>query len=253
MISILTLNCNGLRSAIQKNLLEWLKVENPDIVCLQEIKIHQRDLTESLQNLLGYQTYYYPAEKAGYSGVAVWAKTKPLSFQVGMDIAEYDREARILRLEWEKFSVASVYFPSGTSGEHRQTVKERFLNDFLSFTEKINKKVIFSGDFNIAHTEQDIHHPERHHKQSGFLPHERKWFSELLEKGYTDSFRFLYPAAKEYSWYNFRSNARSKNLGWRIDYHIVSDDLADKIQEVKIYQDVVFSDHCPVMLRLKDV
>ena len=250
MLSIVTLNCNGLRSAIKKDFLAWVEKQNPDIICLQETKIHQRDLNEQLKNVLLYDTYYFSAEKPGYSGVAIWAKAKPKAVYTGIGIPSYDTEARIIRLEYEKLSVASVYFPSGTSGDERQTVKEQFLEDFFAYAQNIKTPIVFSGDFNIAHAEPDIHHPEKHHKYSGFLPHERKWFSKLLESGYTDAYRHIFPEKNEYSWFTYRANARNKNLGWRIDDHIVSNNIAPNIQNVKIIQDSVFSDHCPVLLNL---
>lgn len=253
MISIVSYNVNGLRSAIGKSFLEWLAQEQFDLVCLQETKAQPEDIPMLEIEALGYRHYWHSAEKKGYSGVATFAKREPDRVVVGCGMEKYDREGRILRTDFGDWSVLNCYFPSGTTGEERQAFKMGFLDDFFRWVEDLKKerpKLIIVGDYNIAHTEQDIHDPKGNKKSSGFLPEERAWMSKWFDNGFTDAFRYRHPDLMEYSWWSFRAAARSKNKGWRIDYQSVTDNLANRIGDVRQLTSVVHSDHCPVWMQI---
>jgi exodeoxyribonuclease-3 len=253
MISIVSYNVNGVRSAISKSLLEWLGQEQFDIVCLQETKAQQEDVGSMHFDALGYKQYWYSAEKKGYSGVATLSKREPDQVAYGCGIEKYDREGRILRTDFGDWSLLNCYFPSGTTGEERQAFKMEFLDDFYRWIQELKKerpKLIVVGDYNIAHTEIDIHDPKGNKKSSGFLPEERNWLTKWFNSGFTDAFRRQYPDLVEYSWWSFRAGARGKNKGWRIDYQSVTDNLADKLADARHLNDVVHSDHCPVWMKI---
>ena len=253
MKKIISYNVNGIRAAEKKGFLEWLQQASPDIICLQETKAQPEQLDDTLLKPEGYHTYWYSAEKKGYSGVALFTKEKPKHIEYGMGIESYDSEGRILRADFEGYSVISAYFPSGTSGEERQAVKDQFLEDFLPYANELRKthpNLIISGDYNIAHTAIDIHNPVSNKNSSGFLPHERAWMTRYIESGFVDSFRQLNPDAQEYSWWSFRANARANNKGWRIDYQMVSEPLAGKCRSAAIFGNIVHSDHCPILLEI---
>jgi exodeoxyribonuclease-3 len=253
MVSIISYNVNGIRSAISKGFTEWVDKEAFDIICLQETKARPEDVVTVDLETLGYQHYWASAEKKGYSGVAIFTKTKPTQVVVGSGMERYDREGRFIRADFEHFSVLNCYFPSGTTGDERQGFKMGFLDDFYQWIAELKKTIphlIIVGDYNIAHTEIDIHDPKGNKKTSGFLPEEREWMTKWFESGFTDAFRFKNPSLVEYSWWSFRAGARGNNKGWRIDYQSVADGLKDKITEARQLMDVVHSDHCPVLLRL---
>lgn len=253
-MKIVSYNVNGLRAAIRKGFNEWLKEENPDIVCLQEIKVTPDQIDELYYVNLGYQTYWMPAQKKGYSGVAVFSKIQPNNVVYGCGISKYDMEGRMLRLDFDTFSVMSVYFPSGSSGDHRQAVKMDWLEDFTKYIQKLKIEIpnlLMSGDFNICHKPIDIHNPVSNKKSSGFLPEEREWFSEFIDSGYIDTFRYFNDEPHHYSWWSFRNNVREANKGWRIDYHISSASMEPRLKGASILPKVVHSDHCPVVLELK--
>ena len=253
-MKILSYNVNGLRAAIRKGFNEWLKKENPDIICLQEIKVTPDQIDELYYVNLGYQTYWMPAQKKGYSGVAVFSKIQPDKVVYGCGISKYDEEGRMLRLDFDTFSVMSVYFPSGSSGDHRQAVKMEWLADFMKYIQKLRKEIpnlIMSGDFNICHKPIDIHNPVSNKKSSGFLPEERDWFSEFIDSGFIDTFRYFNDKPHHYSWWSYRNNVREANKGWRIDYHISSASMEPRLKGASILPKVVHSDHCPVVLELK--
>ena len=253
MTSIISYNVNGIRSAISKGFWEWLETENPDIICLQEIKALQADVPLLELEALGYHHFWFSAEKKGYSGVATFSKKAPDRVVYGCGIPEYDREGRVIRTDFGDVTLLNCYFPSGTTGDERQGFKMVFLDRFLEYVEVLKKerpKLIIVGDYNIAHREIDIHDPKGNKNSSGFLPEERAWMSQWLDSGFTDAFRFKNPDLVEYSWWSFRAGARGNNKGWRIDYQSVTNNLRDQIVSANQLMSVVHSDHCPVKVVL---
>lgn len=250
MLKVITYNVNGIRSAVSKQLLEWLKEQNPDVVCFQEIKADLTKINSGPFEELGYKCYWYPAETKGYSGVAILSKIEPKQIVYGCGNEIYDREGRVIRADFDGYSVMSVYHPSGTSGEDRQAFKMLWLEYFMRHVNGLreeNPHLILCGDYNICHHPIDIHDPVGNKKNSGFLPEEREWFTRFLSEGYTDSFRHLNPdQPHHYTWWSFRFNSRAKNKGWRIDYIILANGLKDRLVESKILPDAIHSDHCPM-------
>ena len=253
-MKIISYNVNGIRAAINKDFLAWLQATNADIVCLQEIKATPDQITDIfLIEELGYKHYWYPAQKKGYSGTAIFSKIEPLHVEYGCGIEEFDREGRTIRADFKDFSVMSAYFPSGSSGEERQLFKYQFLNKFAEYIEnlKLNfPKLIISGDYNICHQSIDIHNPKSNAKSSGFLPEERAWMDTFLKNGFVDTFRHHNSDPHHYTWWSYRAGARSKNLGWRIDYHLVTAALTPYIKRASILPEAKHSDHCPILLEL---
>ena len=252
-MKFITYNVNGIRSVIKKGILEWLEATDADYVCLQEIKANADQLDLSVFEAMGYQVFWNPAEKKGYSGVAILAKHPIKKVQYGFGIHKYDTEGRLIQIETEDFVLISVYMPSGTQGKIRQDFKNEWLDDFYDYISELKKKsprLIISGDYNICHKAIDIHNPVRNAKSSGFLPEERKWMDKFTESGFIDTFRFFNKEPHNYTWWSTRAGARDKNLGWRIDYHFVSSDLAGRLKRSTILNKVYFSDHCPVLLEL---
>ncbi|MDW8333378.1 MAG: exodeoxyribonuclease III [Bacteroidia bacterium] len=246
---IVSLNVNGVRSAMDKGLGRWIEDFAPDVVCFQEVKADRSLLPQIEAAFAGYRAYFSFAQKKGYSGVGTLTRQQPAEVFLQCGDDEFDREGRLIRLEFESFRLVNVYFPSGSMGAERQAVKERFMDFFYDYCAALpGRPTVIAGDFNICHQEIDIHHPERHHKDSGFLPHERAWFSKFLDMGWVDVFRQSHPEATAYTWWSFRSGARAKNLGWRIDYLLASRDLP--FREARIHPEVVVSDHCPVSVRI---
>lgn len=251
---IISYNVNGIRSAAKKGLLDWMRTVDPDIICFQEMKAHTSDLEEILRAPQGYHAYWHHAEKKGYSGVGLLTKEEPLHVEVGCGIAAYDCEGRILRADFKDYSVMSLYLPSGTSGPERQTVKESFMREFKDYVRElllVRPNLIICGDYNICHKPIDIHDPVGNKKSSGFLPHERDWLSEFIDLGFVDSFRVFHPEPHQYTWWSQRAASRSRNKGWRIDYHLVSNGFADKCVDHFIHSDAVHSDHAAIELRIE--
>jgi len=249
-VKISTYNVNGIRSATSKGLVDWLTLENPDVVCLQEIKAEANQFPDALFQL-GYEFFIHPAQvKKGYSGVAILTKTMPLKSTVGMGVDWVDAEGRVLTVEFEHLRVVSVYAPSGTTGDVRQAVKYQFLDVFLDWMNRLTsdgKPTVFCGDINIAHKEIDIHNPVSNKNSSGFLPEERAWFTNMLKAGYEDVFRELRPGEKDlYSWWTVRANAKANNKGWRIDYHLATKGLSARASDARITRELNLSDHVPV-------
>lgn len=250
---IITYNVNGLRSALSKNWLEWLKAAAPDVICLQEIKSNAGQLELDLFHNLGYETFIFPAQKKGYSGVAIFSKMNPDHVELGMGMEAYDAEGRILRADFGQLSVMSAYFPSGSSGEDRQAFKFCFLDDFQRYIDDLKKRkpnLIVCGDYNICHRPIDIHNPVSNAKSSGFLPEERAWMEAFFQSGFIDTFRHFNADPHHYTWWSYRANARTKNLGWRIDYISVTENLKDRLVRSAILSEAKHSDHCPVLLEL---
>jgi len=250
---IITYNVNGIRAAMGKGLPQWLAKIDADVICLQEIKALPEQVPLMDFEILGYRTYWFPAQKKGYSGVAMFSKREPDSVIYGMNHQESDFEGRFLRLDFGQLSVASVYVPSGSSGEERQGFKMRWLEDFYHFVKALKNErpnIIISGDYNICHKPIDIHDPVRNATSSGFLPEEREWLSKFLDLGFTDAFRYLNKEPHQYTWWSYRANARNNNKGWRIDYQMVSNNIKDQIHGVFIKPDAHHSDHCPVVIEI---
>ncbi len=250
-MKIISYNVNGIRAALKKDFVGWLKEENPDVICIQETKANkeQVDLTEIVA--LGYKDYWFSAQKKGYSGVAIFTKIKPDQVFYGMGIEKYDNEGRMIRADFGDITLINSYFPSGTTGEIRQDFKEDYLQDVQVFINQLKQErpnIILCGDFNICHTDIDIHNPKKQQKTSGFLPHERQWVSDFIENGFVDSFRLFNPEPHRYSWWSYRAGSRPKNLGWRIDYQMVSKSLSSRIKSADILSAIVHSDHCPITL-----
>ena len=250
---IISYNVNGLRAALTKGFAEWLANENPDIICLQETKIQEGQVDTLMFEKLGYHHYWHYAVKKGYSGVALLTKEKPLSVDYGIGIKKYDDEGRTVIAHFKNASVLSVYHPSGSSGEERQAFKMGWLTDFHAFANKLKQEhpnLVICGDYNICHKPIDINFPKKHENYSGFLPEERAWMDSFVESGFVDSFREFNHEANQYSWWSYRSNAREKNLGWRIDYNMLTEPLKNALKSATILPNVVHSDHCPVVVEV---
>lgn len=254
MATIVSYNINGIRSVLRKDFGKWLARCNPDIICLQEIKANEEQFNKEIFENLGYTCYVNSAQKAGYSGVAILSKIKPKKVEYGCGNYQIDIEGRLVRVDFKNYSVLSVYFPSGSSGEIRQEFKFMFLDFFQNYINELKQSIpnlIICGDFNICHKEIDIHNPKRNKNTSGFLIEERNWVTNFLNSGFIDSFRFFHEDGDKYTWWSYRARARQKNLGWRIDYNMVSQSLEKYILDARILTDVVHSDHCPISLKIK--
>ena len=254
MAVILTYNINGIRAALKKDLDSWIDSSKADIVCLQEIKAKPEQFNVEVFNKLGFECFINSAEKPGYSGVAILSKIKPKNVEYGCGIDKIDFEGRVIRADYDNYSVMSVYFPSG-SNPLRQAFKMEFLDLFYDYIQELKKKIpnlIISGDYNICHTAIDIHNPQRNKNTSGFLPEERDWVTKFIASGFVDSFRHLNTEPHNYSWWSYRANSRVKNLGWRIDYNMISESLLPNLNRSVILSQAVHSDHCPVLVELAD-
>ncbi|GAA4440601.1 exodeoxyribonuclease III [Ravibacter arvi] len=256
---ILSYNVNGIRAALKNGLADWLKAaifegQPFDVLCFQEVKALQEQVDLAPLEQLGYQLVgWFAAEKKGYSGVATFARVSPDLMVQGFGVPFFDGEGRVLRTDFGELTLLNCYFPSGTSGEVRQTVKMQFLDDFYKFAlelRTLRPKLIICGDYNIAHTPTDIHDPVGNKKSSGFLPEERAWMTGWFNSGFSDAFRTRHPDLVEYSWWTYRANARTNNKGWRIDYFSVSEALASKLINCRHFNDAIHSDHCPLGLAL---
>ncbi|MBT3523631.1 exodeoxyribonuclease III [Flavobacteriaceae bacterium] len=252
-MKIISYNVNGIRAAIKKGFIEWLKNSNTDVICLQEIKANTDQLDLSLFKEIGYNyNYWFSAQKKGYSGVAILSKHKPAHIEYGTGIEHMDFEGRNLRIDFEKFSVMSLYLPSGTNIA-RLEYKLQYMKEFMAYIVKLKEDIpnlVICGDYNICHEAIDIHDPIRNSKVSGFLPWEREWLSDFLDLGFTDSFRKLNKDPDKYSWWSYRANSRLNNKGWRIDYNLVSNAISAKIKSSTILDKIVHSDHCPIVVEL---
>lgn len=254
MKRIISYNVNGIRAALKKDFMGWLAAAKPDVLCLQEIKAMPEQLEPEFLENLDYHHYWYPAQKKGYSGTAIWSKEEPKHVEYGCGIEKYDFEGRVIRVDFETFSVMSVYMPSG-SNELRQGFKMQWLADFQNYITELKKTIpnlIVSGDYNICHLDIDIHNPKKQQKTSGFLPEEREWVSKFIASGFVDTFRHFNMEPHNYSWWSYRAGARGKNLGWRIDYHMASKPLESRLSRAMILPEAKHSDHCPIVVELED-
>ena len=249
---IITLNCNGIRAAARKGLFNWLATVDADIVCLQETKAQIDQLTDPIFHPDNFHSYYFDADKKGYAGTALYCRAKPLKITKGLGFEIADSEGRYLQADFNGLSVASLYLPSGSAGEERQARKLAFMGQFMQHMEMLRKddrEYIICGDWNICHKEIDLKNWKANKKNSGFLPEERQWLDELYyELGFIDAFRMVNQEADQYSWWSNRGQARAKNVGWRLDYHVISSGLRNKVMSAEIYTDQNFSDHAPVIL-----
>ncbi|OFW56345.1 MAG: exodeoxyribonuclease III [Candidatus Solincola sediminis] len=248
-ISICCWNVNGLRALIKKGSLGWFYKEKPHILCLQETKMTEEQLPDELKDIEGYKAYYCSPDKGGYSGVAQFTSLKPKSVKGGFGVARFDNEGRILISDYGKFVLFNIYFPNGKASPQRLRYKMEFYDAFLEYADDLKKKgrkIIACGDFNTAHKEIDIARPKENSKVSGFLPQEREWMDEFVEHGYLDTFRMFNQDPENYSWWDFKTRARERNVGWRIDYFFVSGDLKKNVKAASIRTDIMGSDHCPV-------
>lgn len=253
-MKIISYNVNGIRAAMNKGFVDWLKSENPDILCLQELKALPEQIETAIFEDLGYQLFWEPAEKKGYSGVAIFSKINPLHVEHGCGNPLYDLEGRVIRADYEDFSVMSVYMPSGTSGDIRQDFKYEWLDFFLPYVADLKKthpQLMISGDYNIAHKPIDIHNPISNKNSSGFLPEERAWLSKYIESGFIDTFREFNTQPHEYSWWSYRANSRANNKGWRIDYHMATSEMKGRLIGASILNQAVHSDHCPILVEIR--
>jgi len=252
-MKIISYNVNGIRAALNKGFIEWLQAANPDVVCIQETKAHKDQLDLSLFENAGYQYHYwFSAQKKGYSSVAILSKTKPNHIEYGTGIASMDFEGRNLRVDFDEFSVMSLYLPSGTN-DHRLDFKLNYMAEFQEYVNQLKTEIpniIICGDYNICHTEIDIHNPKQNQNTSGFLPIEREWLGDFIESGFVDSFRHLNKEPHNYSWWSYRANARNNNKGWRIDYNMVSEPLKHRIKRAYILPEAKHSDHCPIVVEI---
>jgi exodeoxyribonuclease-3 len=253
MKRIISYNVNGIRAALSKGFDSWMDSVKADIICLQEIKANPDQIDLSVFENRGYHHYWFPAVKKGYSGVAILSREKPDAVVYGSSMKESDAEGRVIRADFGKLSVLSIYAPSGSSGDERQDFKMKWLSEFRKFISKLKKErqqLILAGDFNICHKAIDIHNPVSNANSSGFLPEEREWMDKFIQEGFVDSFRHFNRDPHHYTWWSFRANSRNKNLGWRIDYQFASGVLEKSLHRAALLPEAKHSDHCPVLLEL---
>jgi exodeoxyribonuclease III len=250
-------NTNGVRAAVKNGMLDWLEKERPDVLCLQETKASdpQTVLDESVLSPKGYQTYWnWPVEKKGYSGVAIFSKTEPEAIEKGFGIDAFDTEGRLLIAHYPSFTIINCYFPNGKQGPERLRYKMGFYDAFLDYCDGLKKKkknIIMCGDYNTAHTEMDLARPKENATVSGFLPEEREWLDKYVSHGYHDTFRMFHGESGQYSWWDLKTGARERNVGWRIDYIFVCNDLKKKVKDAFIAKEVFGSDHCPIGVEIE--
>ncbi len=253
-MKITTWNVNGLRAALNKGVWDWISQENPDILCLQEIKARPDQISNENHDLFNQHTVYWnPAERPGYSGVATFSSSQPISVEYGVGRNEFDLEGRVIRTKFPDFILFNVYFPSGQRGLERVEYKLKFYAHLLEICDHLQEageKVVICGDFNTAHNEIDLRYPKANKNTSGFLAEERAWIDMYLTHGLVDIYREFYPEKIEYTWWTYRMNARLHNVGWRLDYFMVSEGLVPFIKDVVIHSEVTGSDHCPVTMAI---
>ena len=255
LMRIISYNVNGIRAAIKKGFIDWLKTNPADVICLQETKATESDIDISALEKLGFEHHWFSENKKGYSGVAIFSKIKPTAVKKGNGHLASDFEGRVIEMQFGDIKLINAYFPSGTSGEERQAFKYIWLNelyDYLEKEKKKNPKIILCGDYNIAHEEIDIHDPKSNKNSTGFLQEERAWMTQFLQSGWVDTFRHFHKEPHRYSWWSQRfPSVRLNNKGWRIDYITVTAPLTDQLKSADIFPDIKHSDHCPVFLEIK--
>ncbi|MFW5987812.1 MAG: exodeoxyribonuclease III [bacterium] len=247
-------NVNGIRAAARKGFLKWIKEEQPEVLGLQEIRIQDEQLKDKLRNIDGYYSYFNFGEKKGYSGVAIYTQIKPLDVWYGLGRERFDKEGRVIAAEFEEFILLNIYFPNGKSSKKRLNYKLDFYDAVLEYAEELrdnSKELVICGDYNTAHHPIDLKNPDANKTTSGFLPIERDWLDKLEEHGYIDTYRYFYPEKETYSWWSYRTKARERDAGWRIDYHFISEGLENNLESADILTDVMGSDHCPVTVKLE--
>lgn len=252
-MKLISWNINGIRAADRKGLFNWFKKESPDILCLQEIKALPEQVPLHLRNAPGYYVFLNPAERKGYSGVATFTKEKPIDIKTGFGIEKFDCEGRTLITEFPSFTLFNIYFPNGKKNQGRLDYKLDFYDTFLGYADNLKaegKNIIVCGDFNTAHKEIDLARPKENEKISGFLPVERAWIDTFIDHGYVDTFRHFNKESGQYSWWDMKTRARERNVGWRIDYFFVNKEFMPHIKKAFILQDVTGSDHCPVGIEI---
>lgn len=253
-MKIISYNVNGIRAALKKGFIEWMKQASPDVICIQETKAHKDQLDLTIFEDAGYPFHYwFSAQKKGYSSVAILSKIKPNHVEYGTGIETMDFEGRNLRIDFDDFSIMSLYLPSGTN-DARLNFKFNYMAEFQEYVNHLKKDIpnlVICGDYNICHTEIDIHNPKQNKNTSGFLPVEREWLGNFIDSGFVDSFRYLNKEPHNYSWWSYRANARNNNKGWRIDYHMVSEPMKERIDRAYILPEAKHSDHCPIVVEIK--
>jgi exodeoxyribonuclease-3 len=253
-VRILSWNVNGIRAAYKKGFIDWFAEEKPDILCVQETKAMKEQLPNDLINVNGYNSFFSSAERKGYSGTATYTKVNPVKVSNGIGIEKFDSEGRFLVTGFDEFVLFNIYFPNGKAKAERLQYKMDFYEAFLKHLKKIlkqDKKIVICGDVNTAHKEIDLARPKPNEKISGFLPEEREWIDKLLEAGFIDTLRVFNQKPEQYTWWDMMTRARDRNVGWRIDYFFISDNLKDNLKNALILPEVMGSDHCPVGIELK--
>lgn len=253
MMRLLSWNVNGLRAIYKKNFLTWFEQQQADIYCIQETKSHPEQLPEKLVRGSDYHSYFSQAERKGYSGVAIWTRTEPDTISYQMGIPRFDTEGRLIQADYSDFILFNVYFPNGKASRERLEFKMDFYDTFLKKMDDLlhqNKRIIICGDVNTAHKEIDLARPRENETVSGFLPIEREWIDRLIQLGFTDTFRQFHTEPGQYSWWDYKTKARERNVGWRIDYFFISNNLKDHLQSAFIQTEVTGSDHCPIGIDL---
>ncbi|MBN2227028.1 MAG: exodeoxyribonuclease III [candidate division Zixibacteria bacterium] len=252
-LTLLSWNVNGIRAIARKDAFGWFHEQKPDILCIQETKAQEDQIPRDFREIDGYHTYFSAAERKGYSGVGLYTKEEPRDVKHGFGINEFDSEGRTIIAEYEKFILCNIYFPNGKASKERLAYKMAFYDAFLNHIEKRRKKdteIIICGDVNTAHKEIDLAHPKENEKVSGFLPEERAWIDKLVQQGYLDTLRMFNQEPGQYSWWDLKSRARERNVGWRIDYFLVSAGLEQNVKNAFIMPEIMGSDHCPVGIEL---
>ena len=253
-LRLLSWNVNGLRAAVKKGFVDWMMRDSPDVLCLQETKVAEDQVPDQLKSLPGYHSYFNSGARKGRDGVALFSRTPPLAVKNSLEIAGLDDESRAIVADYGQFLLYNVYFPNGKASAERLAYKLRFYDLFLEQIDRLRsqgKRIVICGDINTAHKEIDLARPKANEKISGFLPAERAWMDRLVESGFVDTFRIFHPEAENYSWWDLKSRARERNVGWRIDYFFVSQNLVQSVQSAFILKEVMGADHCPVGIELK--